>query len=196
MTHVAIKEARRRSRSPVPTSAPGFCKREVRECYRIAVSRSADAAEAWQQARHRHPEVDPASIPRGVPVFWLGGSDGHGHVSISTGEGGHWTTDLIRPGWFDRTGIARVSRVWTNLRLVGWTEDLDGERVWKDGKPVAPRVFSLDASELDAVTHDIVHEVDDREEWFARLYEYPATNRDDAMYAAAREFAARGDRHE
>lgn len=163
MTSVAIKEARRRSRSPVPTSAVGFCKREVRECYRIAVSRSADAAGAWRNAKHKHAESDPASIPRGVPVFWLGGSEGHGHVSISTGEAGHWTTDLVRPGFFDRTGIARVSRTWSNLRLVGWTEDLDDVRVWQDGRSLEPRIFTLAAHELDD-GQNLVHEVDDREE--------------------------------
>lgn len=133
----AIREARRRSRSTRPTSEAGFCKREVRECYGIAVSRSADAAQAWANAQHKHHETDPGAIPRGVPVFWLGGSGGHGHISIGIGNGGHWTTDLLRTGFFDRTGIRLVSRKWTSLRLVGWTEDLDGVRVWRDGKPVA-----------------------------------------------------------
>lgn len=150
MTNVAIREARRRSRSPVPTSAPGFCKREVRECYRITVSRSASAAQAWQQARIRHPETDPGSIPRGVPVFWTGGSEGFGHVAITTGEGGMWSTDIARSGFFDRAGIRLVARKW-GLRLAGWTEDLDGVRVWRDGQAVGPahveRAFALTADE-------------------------------------------------
>jgi hypothetical protein len=185
-TSTAIPEARRRSRSPVPTSAPGFCKREVRECYRVSVSRSADAAEAWRNAKRKHPETDPGEIPRGVPVFWLGGSDGHGHVSIATGKGGHWTTDLIRPGWFDRTGIARVSRTWSSLRLVGWTEDLDGVVVWRDGEAVAPRMFTLGAADVDAQLN-VIHEVDDREEAFASAS--AAVHDDlvaDAMVVAAR----------
>lgn len=164
----AIKEARRRSRSPVPTSAPGFCKREVRECYRVPVSRSADAAGAWHIAHVKHHETDPTAIPRGVPVYWLGGSEGHGHVSISTGSAGHWTTDLIRSGFFDRTGIARVSRTWSALRLVGWSEDFDGVRVWDDG-PLAAPAFALGVVDVDEGL-DIVHEVDDREEAFARHY--------------------------
>jgi len=162
MTSVAIKEARRRSRSPVPTSAPGFCKREVRECYRIAVSRSGSAAEAWRNAEHKHHETDPAKFPRGVPACWLGGSDGNGHISITTGSAGHWTTDLIRSGYFDRTGIARVSRTWTSLRLVGWIEDLDGVPVWRNGELVNPRAFQLVDADVDEGL-DIVHEIDDRE---------------------------------
>lgn len=181
---VAIPEARRRSRSPVPTSAAGFCKREVRECFRVPVSRSADATQAWQLARHKHHEDDPARIPRGVPVFWLGGSEGHGHVSISTGAGGHWTTDLIRAGWFDRTGIARVSRTWTSLRLAGWTEDLDGVRLWRDGATLPPRIFTLAADELDAAG-DVVHEIDDREAAFARHFGEHTYNGDDLMGRSA-----------
>lgn len=189
---VAIPEARRRSRSRVPTSALGFCKREVRECYRIPVSRSADAAGAWENARHKHRETDPASIPRGVPVFWLGGSEGHGHVSISTGAAGHWTTDLIRPGFFDRTGIARVSRVWTNLRLVGWTEDFDGVPVWRNGESLAARVFDLEASELD-VNLGIVHDIPDDEAAFAEVVGDAAArlswvHANDPMIGAARTY--------
>lgn len=170
MTNLAIREARRRSRSRTPTSAPGFCKREVRECYRITVSRSADAAQAWANARIRHPENDPSSIPRGVPVFWLGGSEGHGHVAIATGESGMWSTDIIRSGYFDRTGINRVARQW-GLRLVGWSEDLDGVRVWKNGKATGPahvdRVFSLSSTEAAAMMvpdrlagDEVVHDFD------------------------------------
>lgn len=195
----AIREARRRSRSSTPTSAPGFCKREVRECYRIAVSRSADAAGAWRNARFKHHETDPMSIPRGVPVFWLGGSNGHGHVSIATGSGGHWTTDLIRPGYFDRTGIARVSRQWPNLRLVGWTEDLDGVRVWDD-EPLSARaveVFQLSAGDLTEGL-DLVHELDDREAAYvgsmarAEASEHDFDN--DPMFAAAAAWIREGHR--
>lgn len=162
----AIREARRRSRSSTPTSAPGFCKREVREVLSLAVgrvipSRSADAAEAWRNARHKHTTDDPASIPRGVPVFWLGGSAGHGHVSLSTGNSGHWSTDILRPGWFDRTGIRLVGRKW-GLRLVGWTEDFDGVTVYRDGHPVVAKSLARtllgDAVPLDfdAVVDEVV----------------------------------------
>lgn len=159
----AIREARRRSRSPVPTSAPGFCKREVRECLslnvgHVIVSRSGSAAEAWENAKRKHRTDDPADIPRGATPFWLGGSEGNGHVSLGVGAGGHWTTDVVRPGFFDRTGIARVSRSFSSsLRLVGWVEDFDDVDIWRDGKPViagaaARRTFvaSLGAFEEDA----------------------------------------------
>jgi hypothetical protein len=156
----AIREARRRSRQTTPTSEPGMCKREVRECYRISVSKSSDAAQAWLNAKHKHPCADPGMIPRGVPVFWLGGSKGHGHVAISTGSGGCWSTDILRAGFFDRVGIRLIARKWSNvgMRLVGWTEDLDGVRVWADGNPVVPRHVALLDLPADPA---VVHEVDD-----------------------------------
>lgn len=163
----AIKEARRRSRSPVPTSAPGFCKREVRECLRIGVSRSASAAEMWENARHKYRETDPEKFPRGVTPVWEGGSNGDGHVSLSTGSAGHWTTDLMRPGFFDRTGIARVRKVWgPGLRLVGWVGDFDGVLIWTpDDGPLAAPAFQLGVVDVDEGLN-VVHDVDDREEAF------------------------------
>lgn len=167
----AIREARRRSRSAVPTSAPGFCKREVRECLslnvgHVIVSRSGSAAACWENARRKHRTDDPADIPRGSAAFWLGGSEGNGHVSLPVGDGGHWTTDVLRPGFFDRTGIARVSRSFSSsLHLVGWAEDFDGVDIWHNGKPVvASRTArALAAFDPAGSFDDVEHEVDDTE---------------------------------
>lgn len=163
MTNLAIKEARRRSRAPGPTSEVGFCKREVRECLSMQAgpinSQSEDAAQCWANAKHRHFTTDPATIPRGVPVFWTGGTEGHGHVSLGIGKGGNFTVDLLRAGFFDRTGIARVARTWRTLTLVGWAEDYDGVRVWRDGRPVqhaSPTHHGLMlAVELAEMSHDV-----------------------------------------
>lgn len=125
-----LREARQRSRSDHPTSAVGFCLREVRECFGVG-PKALDAAQAWRDAKHQHPETNPARIPRGAPVFWTGGSGGHGHVAIATGSGECWSTDLKRPGYFDKVRIDAVASAW-GLTLVGWTEDLNGVRVWVD----------------------------------------------------------------
>lgn len=131
-----IREARTRSKSPHPTSQAGYCLREVRECYGVG-PRANDAAEAWATADHRHLEHDPNVIPRGVPVFWLGGTEGHGHVAISTGDGRCWSTDINRTGYFDHVDIDDITSKW-GLSLVGWTEDLNGVRVWTPN-PKGPR---------------------------------------------------------
>jgi hypothetical protein len=154
----------------VPTSEPGFCKREVRECLslnvgHVIVSRSRSAAEAWENARRKHRTDDPGAIPRGAVPFWLGGSEGNGHTSLAVGMGGHWTTDVVRPGFFDRTGIARVSRSFSpSLHLVGWVEDFDGVDIWHDGKPIivgAAARRALVATGLDFSA--VEHVVDDTE---------------------------------
>lgn len=155
----------------MPTSAPGFCKREVRECLGVAVSRSSSAAEMWENARHKFREVDPEKFPRGVTPVWLGGSSGDGHVSIATGSAGHWTTDLLRPGFFDRTGIARVAREWRELRLVGWVGDFDGVTIWTpDDGPVRASVFQLGVVDV-AEGLDVVHEVRDDEAAFGWTFD-------------------------
>lgn len=132
----AIRTARLRSRSPHPTSEVGMCLREVRECFGVG-PKARDAAEAWHQARFPH--TKPAgtslgefieSIPRGVPVFWVGGSAGHGHIAISTGFGGRcWSTDIRRPGYFDKVPISEVTNKW-GMTFAGWSEDLNGAYVW------------------------------------------------------------------
>lgn len=127
----ACKTARTRSKSHTPTSAVGMCLREVRECFGVPSDGTPDAATAWLNAEHKHHETDPRKIPRNVPVFWTGGSHGHGHIAISTGWLGRcWSTDIERPGYFDRVDIALIGGRW-GLTLVGWTEDLDGVRVYK-----------------------------------------------------------------
>lgn len=132
----AIRTARARSKSPTPTSTVGYCLREVRECYGVG-PKAGDATEAWHQARFFHTKPKNmseaefiATIPRGVPVFWTGGSSGHGHIAIATGFGGRcWSTDIRRPGYFDRVPIQEITDKW-GLKLAGWTEDLNGVRVW------------------------------------------------------------------
>lgn len=82
----------------------------------------ADAVDGWKAARRRHP--GDRHPPPGVPVFWSGGSNGHGHAAITkpagvrsidaNGFGNVGTVDL---GWFERN--------W-GLTYLGWSEDLGG----------------------------------------------------------------------
>lgn len=132
MSNLAIRTARLRSQSPRPTSEPGMCLREVRECYAVPAM-YMDAAQAWEQAKHKHRTGDPADIPRGAPVFWTGGSEGHGHIAIGTGWGKCWSTDILRPGYFDKVPVDMIRARW-GMRLVGWTEDLNGVRVYTPPK--------------------------------------------------------------
>ena len=134
MTHEAIIKARRQSREG-PQRDDGICLVLVRECYGIPAAGNfdgdgdADAFDAWQRAEFKHRETNPARFPRGVPIFWSGGSANHGHIAIATGFNGNcWSTDINRDGFFDRCKITRIHNDW-GLTLLGWTEDLNGVRV-------------------------------------------------------------------
>lgn len=130
----AIGEARRRSKAKKPTSEPGYCLREVRECYGVG-PKAADAIGAWLDAKHKHIETDPRRIPRGAPIFWSGGSGGHGHIAIKAGAKNCWSTDIKRPGYFDKVPVSLIAERW-GLKLLGWSSDLNGVEVYppKEGK--------------------------------------------------------------
>lgn len=105
---------------------------------------AADAEDGWKATQHKHPTTVPTGIPAGVPVWWGGGSGDHGHVAISAGAGMCWSTDIERTGRYDLVPITRIRDRW-GLPLLGWSEDINGVRVY-DGpppstskeKPVAP----------------------------------------------------------
>lgn len=116
-----------------------LCQMFTHLAFDVLTDGTPTAAEAWRRAKYRHPETDPANIPRGVPTFWVGGSSGAGHAVVSRGGGSCWGTDLIRDGQVDVYDIADVHARW-GLTLVGWTEDIDGVRVWEATPPPPPPI--------------------------------------------------------
>lgn len=132
LTLAGIAAAREQSATGKPASphglAAGWCLWYVEEMYGVP-HWYPDATAAWEGAQHKHETSDPASIPRGVPVYWTGGSAGHGHIAISAGNGHCWSTDIKRAGFFDRCPIAQIEQQW-GLRLVGWSEDLAGVTIY------------------------------------------------------------------
>lgn len=138
----AIAAARHQSQHG-PAFRVGMCKQDVRECYGIASDGTPDAVGEWTNCptARRHP-VKPGqehTIPRGVPVIFGGGSEGHGHIVIATGyEGRCWSPDGPggHPGYFQHVEIGAIPVEWPSLHLLGWVEELDGVRVYT---PPAPR---------------------------------------------------------
>lgn len=134
--------ARAQHQHPTPPTPSGswigFCQIFVRSCYGIAALWPS-AASAWEHAKRRHKTSNARAIPRGVPVFWTGGTGGFGHVALSRGDGSVWSTDFVRAGRVDVADIDAITRGW-GLKLVGWTEDLNGVRVWEPPRPVFPHV--------------------------------------------------------
>jgi hypothetical protein len=88
----------------------------------------SSAIEAWRLAQHKH-RYD-RHPPAGVPVFWSGGSRGHGHVAVSLGHGMIVSTDIPYTGHVARTYLSAPGRRW-GLRYLGWTEDLEGVRIYR-----------------------------------------------------------------
>lgn len=111
----------------------GLCLQFVRMCFGLgAVYPSAIGA--WDHAQRKHQTTAASTIPRGVPVFWRGGS--FGHVAISLGGGLCLSTDVKRRGRVDVCRIDAIRDAW-GYQLLGWTEDLNGTVVWTN-RPDAP----------------------------------------------------------
>lgn len=129
-----------------PTFGTNECKMRTRLLYAVPSDGTPDATAAWHATDHKHDIGDVDAIPRGALVWWLGGTPtrsnpaGHGHVAICAGSGRVWSTDIKRPGRFDLVDIEVISASWPRLRLVGWSEDIDGVRVIAAPRPLDGRL--------------------------------------------------------
>lgn len=119
----ALARARAQSQHG-PTREAGMCLSMVVNAYQVHHG-IPDAITSWNMAVHKHRNHSGMGIPRGWPVYWSGGSAGHGHVAISAGSGWCWSTDIERPGRFDLVRLDRIHSQW-GLTLLGWTNDLNG----------------------------------------------------------------------
>lgn len=107
----------------------------VRMLYKIPAA-APTAVAAWDAVavEHRHGWYNP---PAGVPVFWTGGSQGAGHVALSDGQGGVWSTDIGGRGTVTRVPISRIHAVW-GLSYAGWASTLNGMTVYAESAASAP----------------------------------------------------------
>jgi GH25 family lysozyme M1 (1,4-beta-N-acetylmuramidase) len=111
-----------------------------------------DAGTAWDRAKHKHPTSDAGSIPRGVPVFFELATVAD-HVVLSLGNGWCLSNDFVQDGRIDKVRISDIASRWG--RLLGWTEDLVGNRVVPERNPVnARRVDGVDISHHQGGTID------------------------------------------
>lgn len=108
---------------------------------------------------------DRSTPPAGVPVWWTNG--GAGHVALSAGNGFCYSTDILREGKVDKVRIGFITERW-GQHYRGWSEDINGVRVWTDESPQPPSSVSLsnvrDAARRDKSRPDGhgCHEVDVR----------------------------------
>lgn len=130
-----LRHVLRLSRSSRPTTEVGYCLRETREVLGAGPG-APDAIGAWNAAQHKHPVPSTAKIPPGAPLFWSGGSAGHGHVAVKAFKRGQcWTVDFERPGYWNRVRIDDITTDW-HLTFLGWPEDINGVRVYTPPKEV------------------------------------------------------------
>lgn len=108
--------------------------------------RDADAVDGWKSeplwARH---EGD-RKPPRGVPLAWSGGSNGHGHRAVSLGGGLVGTIDAPSMGRVGIVPLAWFEQHW-GLKYLGWSETISGVKIPLPPKPKPTRVqlFKRDA---------------------------------------------------
>jgi hypothetical protein len=114
----------------------------------------ADAEDVWKAAKDKHLETDPMKIPRGVWVFWSGGSADNGHAAGPTcGDGTVWGTDLLHDGKVDRYPIADVHKRW-GLTLVGWAADINGKPTgYRPPAPPAPKPVGANVEKAETYLH-------------------------------------------
>lgn len=111
-----------------------LCLMFVRMCYGVA-ARYPSARVAWEEAQHKHLTTDAGSIPAGALVFWRVGE--FWHVALSIGAGRCLSTDVRRRGRVDVVRIDAIGVQW-GAELLGWTEDVNGVRVFNpDADPIA-----------------------------------------------------------
>lgn len=126
----------------------GLCLKFVRSCYDIDPFYPSAAA-AWEGARLKHRETDGSKVPRGVPYFWTGGSQGFGHIVLSAGGGMCWSNDISSSGGISLAPILEITTRWRQTAR-GWTEDLNNARIWDRPEPGIVDVADL----MRAFQHD------------------------------------------
>lgn len=110
----------------------GMCARWTREQFGVQAlgdfdgDGDADAVDMWQASKLKN--AGDRNPPRGVPVFWSGGSAGHGHAAISLGGGMVRSIDRPRSGLVSSVPLSEMESAW-GLKYLGWTIDLYGHEI-------------------------------------------------------------------
>lgn len=99
----------------------GMCLKQVRIWYEIP-SKYGDATDAWYATDYyKQGDRNP---PEGAPVWWVGGSGGHGHIAMYLGNGKIRTTDGCGSGCVATKDLGWVESAW-GLTYKGWSADIN-----------------------------------------------------------------------
>lgn len=97
-----------------------MCDNFVANMYGYAASGYATAQSHWDSipANIKHP--GDMNAPAGALMFWQGGSSGDGHVALSDGSGGIYSTDISGAGTVSHVPASEISQKW-GLGYLGWS---------------------------------------------------------------------------
>lgn len=124
------------------TNVRGMCQQWTRDIFGAPsvgdVDRDgdADAVDGWKSepVAKRHTDRHP---PRGVPVSWAGGRNGHGHRAVSLGNGKIRSTDAGGSGRVATVDLNWPEKTW-GLTYLGWSETISGIQIPVPKEPSVP----------------------------------------------------------
>jgi hypothetical protein len=120
MTAYDADEAVRNART-YQEYARGYCLRWVRDACWELPGLYASSIEAWNGARHKHP--DDRNPPKGAPCYYRGGR--YGHIVITTTHDRIRSTDCLTAHDVSEVTVDWCERAW-GYTYLGWSEDLNG----------------------------------------------------------------------
>jgi len=104
----------------------GLCLVFVRHCFGLP-AKYPSAASAWANAKHKHHTSSTSGIPAGVPVFFSTPATRYGHVALHLG-GGRFRTNYSSHKSIVTETLGHGALA--GMTMLGWTEDLNGARVY------------------------------------------------------------------
>lgn len=114
-------EATARDAEQSTSNGVGMCLQWSRERAAIAAL-FPDAATAWRNAFRRH--KGDRMPPRGAMVYWLGGSQGYGHIAVSLGGGKVRSSDANGAGRPATVELGWIEQHW-GLPYAGWADNVN-----------------------------------------------------------------------
>lgn len=120
----------------------GLCLQFVRTCYNIP-AKYASAASAWANAKKKHSTTALINVPAGYPVFFSIPGNKYGHVALYLGDGNFRTN-------YSAKGTVITARltdpVFRGMKMLGWSEDLNGVNLKKAEGGVDPKIKAWQSS--------------------------------------------------
>lgn len=97
-----------------------MCDQFVASMYGYGASGYDTAQAHWDTLPGNVKHTGDMGAPAGSLMFWQGGSNGYGHVALSDGQGGIYSTDISGAGTVSHVPASDISQKW-GMGYLGWT---------------------------------------------------------------------------